>query len=90
MRYTSNTETIFLSKNIGGAKVYYRLFHSTSERGGYFLLLSSSLDDGVDDVFIPFVAESGEKAARILNFLYDNDVSPLTAPEILDEFLGSE
>ncbi len=90
MRYLSNVETIFLYKKIGGVPIYYRLFHSLSERGGYFLLLSSSLKSETRDIFIPFVAETKEKAERLLHFLFEKSVTPLTALEILDEYLGND
>mgnify|MGYP003571466473 CR=1 FL=1 len=86
MQYKSNVETLFLFKKIGGIPTYYRLFRSSAERGGYFLLLSSSRKDETEDIFIPFISETRDDAARILYFLYENSVTPLTALEILDEY----
>ena len=88
MKYSCNAETTFLEKRISDKILTYRLFKSDSERKGNFLLISLFNSDSLDDIFIPFVCESTRDAEALTRFLFNNDVTPCTALEIIDEFIG--
>ncbi|MBQ0125101.1 MAG: hypothetical protein KBS59_02105 [Clostridiales bacterium] len=86
MQYFSNTDTLFLFKKIGDILVSYRLFRSDSERGGFFLLVSGQTPERIDDVFIPYVSEERREAEAITEYLFNNNVTPATAPDLLDSY----
>ena len=88
MKYSSNVETTFLEKKISSKILTYRLFKSHSDRGGNHLLISTFDGDSIDDIFIPFVCERTSDAEELTRFLFRNDVTPCTALEIIDEFVG--
>lgn len=89
IEYYGNTECIFRFKKVGGASVYYRVFHSAYHSEGFFLLLSSKLGGRVEDFFVPHIFGTLCQAQKLLDFLYENSVTPCTAEEIIDEYLGN-
>jgi len=88
MKYSSNLETTFLEKRISGKILTYRLFKSDSETVGNYLLISIFDGGSLEDIFIPFVCERTADAEELTRFLFENDVTPCTALEIIDEFIG--
>ena len=88
MKYSSNLETTFFEKRISNKILTYRLFKSNSERRGNYLLISIFDSSSLDDIFIPFVSESTADAEELTRFLFNNDVTPCTALEIIDEYIG--
>ena len=88
MTYKSTPEITLIKRKIGNGSVTYRLLRSDSERGGRFILLSSDFDGAIEDAFIPYVAESDDEAEKIFRFLYENDVTPCTVYEILDDYFA--
>ena len=85
MTYVFNPDITFLKRDLGGATVIYRLLRSSSERGGFFILLTSVRGNTVEDAFIPYVSESASEAEKVFRFLYENEVTPCTVFEILDD-----
>lgn len=88
MTYISNPEIIFTKRTLGDVTVIYRLLRSLSERGGYFILLTSIRGDTVEDAFIPYVSERASEAEKIFRYLSDNEVTPCTVFEVLDDYLS--
>lgn len=88
MTYISNPEIIFTKRTLGDVTVIYRLLRSLSERGGYFILLTSIRGDTVEDAFIPYVSECASEAENIFRYLSDNEVTPCTVFEVLDDYLS--
>lgn len=88
MTYISNPEITFLKRTLGGATVIYRLLRSSSERGGFFILLTSVRGDTVEDAFIPYVSERAADAEKVFRFLAENEVTPCTVFEILDDYFS--
>ena len=88
MKYSSNLETTFLEKRISNKILTYRLFKSNSELRGNYLLISIFDSGSIEDIFIPFVCEMTSDAEALTQFLFNNDVTPCTALEIIDEFIG--
>lgn len=88
MTYKTNPFIKFIKRDIGGCSFTYRLMISGSERGGNFILLTSEYGGTVEDAFIPYVSESHLEAETVFRFLYENEVTPSTVFEILDEYFA--
>ena len=89
MDYKSNVDAFFEIKQVGDSRVIYRLFHSASENGGYFILLTSKGEDATEDVFLPFLAADEATAKDIFALLRSGEVTPASALEVIDEYLGN-
>lgn len=88
MTYKTNSLITFIKRDIGECSFTYRLMSSDSERGGNFILLTSEYDGNVEDAFIPYVSDSHTEAETIFRFLYENEVTPSTVFEILDDYFA--
>ena len=88
MTYKTNSFITFIKKDVGECSFTYRLMTSGSERGGNFILLTSEYGGTVEDAFIPYVSESYSEAETVFRFLYENEVTPSTVFEILDDWFA--
>lgn len=88
MTYKTGSDIIFIKRKVGRGTVAYRLMRSNSERGGNFILITSEFDGEIEDAFVPYVSESDAEAESVFRFLYENDVTPATVFEILDDWLA--
>lgn len=88
MTYKQSPDITLIKKKVGDITVTYRLLSSFSERGGHFILVSSEHGGATEDVFVPYVAETFGEAETIFRFLYENEVTPCTVYEILDDYFA--
>lgn len=83
-----NPAITLIKRKVGNGTVTYRLLSSFSERGGHFILVTSEFDGTTEDAFIPYVAETSADAENIFRFLYENEVTPCTVYEVLDDYFA--
>lgn len=88
MTYKTDSFITFIKRNVGDCSFTYRLMRSGSERGGNFILLTSEYDGTIEDAFVPYVSESYTEAETVFRFLYENEVTPSTVFEILDDYFA--
>ena len=88
MTYKTDSFITYIKRDIGECSFTYRLMSSGSERGGNFILLTSEHDGTVEDAFVPYVSESYTEAETVFRFLYENEVTPSTVFEILDDYFA--
>ena len=90
MEHKCNVETCFKTKTIGGARIIYRLFHSRSDRGGYFFLITSCEKNKTEDVFLPFLSEKDDEAKAIFSMLSKGRVTPCNVLDVMDDYLAEK